>query len=575
MVDTIKWSNADAPPGGDGSQLSPYDSLSVWNSNNAGVIGAGNRHIVNFRSGISDDTSYLDLSGWSGAGELIIQRWPGAPTAVLRPSGGVGHAILTPEMDITLDYFDIDMSSMTGDSEEGVRWAGGGLARKLRIRNGSVNRMDGIYFLNNGLASTIVIEDCEISNMDRGGILNQAAGNKSVIIVNCSVYSCMRSRHNGVYSVVGYQDDRDLSPLSTMRVVNCPVHCENSSCFSEARTNGVFTDSDYNIASDDTGSVVGANSYSNVAFQQGAGGSGQRAMFVSLSPVVDMHIIDDANNLCRGNGAGPTDPIHGSIVPTTDYDGDPRSGLTCDIGFDEISTGGTELFLDASLNLSSGVGVGKVSDIPAESALGASTGLTGEPLGEFPVDALVQANAGIAGETLGDFPVDAALTASAEISGQTLGDFPVDAALQASAEIQADLGLILDFDAVLEASASIAGEGEAGIFFDAVLAASVGISGQTLGEFPVDATLALSAGISGQTLGDFPVDAQLQVNAGIEASLTSDMLLDGALDAQAGLTADRDLDFDLVVPKSRILCVEGQDRILRVEHQNRILRVEE
>ena len=349
MVDTIRYVDADAPGGGSGGELDPYNLLSTWNANEAGTVGAGDRHICYFRSGTNTDPSRVNLAGWNGAGELILQRWPGAAQAVLKPSGGSGQAIDSPpDMQFTVEHIDIDMSDMFGTSEEGVRILGDCNIRKVRFANGVISQMDFIHY---GTLSTTEswITDCCFHSVNRSFILNQAAPNQTSHVINCVAWNCLGTQSNA--PGIGFQIGGAQSGANAT-IINTACHMANATpCYGVGSGSWMTADSGYNRASDGTHTVVGPGSVGNVIFQEGTGGSGERAMYISLSEPYDFHIHDVPDNSVRDTGIGPDDPQRGPYVPLFDWDGDPRSGLTADIGFDQIVDSGPGIITEMQIDL--------------------------------------------------------------------------------------------------------------------------------------------------------------------------------------------------------------------------------
>ena len=364
MTDYVRYVNTGASAGGDGTTNKTngdsdraYASLSEWEADEDGArsYGTTDRHIVHVtaESG-SEDTGELNISGWTmtGNAEIIIQKHEDATDAILKPNGN-GHAIeiATNVTYITFDGLEIDMSSMNGSSEEGFRvYADNCTIKNCKIHSGTTTQMDAIHFNYGGTDGVnCTIENCMIWDMKRAGIHVQASDNKVVTVANCTLWS-IDCEDLGDYPAVGFYT-AEPSYDSTMRVINTAAHIASGggACYDDygSAGNGVFTsDSDYNISSDTTAETHfgSTNSTNSVTFVAGSGSSGD-AIVVSLTAgSEDLHAVDHANNILKDGGAGPTHSTLGSYVPTTDIDGDARSGATCNIGADEFAAAATVIF---------------------------------------------------------------------------------------------------------------------------------------------------------------------------------------------------------------------------------------
>ena len=346
MADVDKYVNTDYSGGGnDGSESNPYVSLSSWDANEDGAVNSPDTHTCHFKSGTADDTSSVDLSGWSGTGTLRIQQWSGGSAFVLKPTG-TSHAITTPNsstLTLEIDGITIDMADNTGSSAECMRLLCDTDATNCVFRNGDYDNQDGLYTGANSRNHTV--KDCFFYTFDRGAIHIQGSSSVNIDVINCVGYD-IKCYNSSSYCVFGF-DSSFSSTSSVMRVINCAAHEDGTSgdCYHEGSGgNGTYaSNSDYNISSDTTAETeFGAtNSHNSVTFQAGTGGSGDRAMFIDLTgPVMDLHAEDNANNFLKDKGAGPSHSTLGSYVRTTDFDGDSRSGTTCWIGADEVTAAG-------------------------------------------------------------------------------------------------------------------------------------------------------------------------------------------------------------------------------------------
>ena len=347
MVDTVRYVDTEAPGGGSGGSGDPYNSLASWNANEAGAVGAGDRHICNFRSGNTPEPNRIDLTGWSGAGELIIQRW-GVANAEVRPTQSSGGHVFTTSTSLNciIEHIDIDMRNMLATSEEGIRFQASGTARKCQFRFAQQSQGDCIY-LASWNPCVHWITDCCFHTVLRSFVYQDGYPDNDTRVINCIGWNCQGQQDNS--PGFGFRTNQTANSIMTVINTACHMATANAPCFSASGTGGMTADSGYNCASDGSHTEVGPGSIGNVVFQEGTGGSGTRAMYISLTDPVDLHIHDDPDNAVRDSGVGPADPVRGAYIPLEDYDGDARSGLTADIGFDQIPSAGgviTEMQID-------------------------------------------------------------------------------------------------------------------------------------------------------------------------------------------------------------------------------------
>lgn len=85
-----------------------------------------------------------------------------------------------------------------------------------------------------------------------------------------------------------------------------------------------------------SGTIGGSNNCSDIA-SDAPGTSAQTGSIVFVNEAGDDFHLDSTDTVARGNGIGPGSD---SDIEATDYDGDTRSGATCDIGPDEVAAGG-------------------------------------------------------------------------------------------------------------------------------------------------------------------------------------------------------------------------------------------
>ena len=534
MVDTVRYLDTDAAGGGDGSEGSPYNSGASWIANEAGNIGSGDRHILNVRTPTNPDVSYWNLGGFTGSGVLIIQLWGASSKFTIRPGSGSGHAITyssSPGLTINIFDFIIDMADMDGGSEEGVRlWCSGRLDRFL-IKNGTLDAsMDAITWpYNDFLSATHIIANGMIHDVTRGGVMNQRSHEKNTTITNLTL--CNIGAGGATFCAVGY--DSNFTPTnSSMTIINTAADLQggsSGSCFLRDGSNGgIAGTSDYNYSGDGTAATLfGANSVGNVTFQDTTGGTGDRAMFVSLSAPVDLHILDDPGNILRAGGAGPTDPSLGILVTLKDYDLDDRAGLTCDAGADEYTSTGP---IDIAIGLGFSAGLAPTGRIPNPQGavgLGFTAGLA--PTGRIPNPqgaAALGFTAGLSADIEKSGGIDIAIglgfTAGLGVDGripnlQAGTDLGFTAGLGADGRIpNLQAGIDLGFTAGLSTNGIIGTVIEIAIGLG--FAAGLGADGRMAsleGGIPLDFTAGL--GTDGR-IPDLQGLANLGFNAGLEAA---------------------------------------------------------
>lgn len=530
MTDIDRYIDTDAGGGGDGSIGDPYNSLASWLANEAGPIGAGDRHIAHLRTPTNPDTSRTNLDNWSGPGELIIQRWAGNPFPIIRPTGTGGHAfqVNSSANKVTLLELEINMEAMTGDSEEGIRANDDLLVDCCIIHDADTSNQDLIYSgFNNVNVATIEINNSFLYSAQRGGILLQATYDKSFVIANTTVWDIFAESVPQI-PAVGVQSDF-ISYDTYIVCVNTAAHIRsgsNSPAFGEnpVTDRGTFdTRSDYNLSSDNTAvTLFGAtNSIGNVTFQEGTGGSGNRAMFVSLTPgSVDLHILDDAANLMRQNGIGTGDATLGSFVPPFDIDGDPRGATVVDIGADEFFTA-----------------TGPYED---DFSLSTTTTLANEPRSSMQGEAQLDLSAALAAEGLGTFQGEAQLDLAATLASEALGVFQGEASIGYDLTITTEGLRALQGEFALQTGTALSFEAQPSFVGEISLSYQCGIDTELLGTFQGEFTLAGTLGLVlesiAQMQGEFDLGALLTYE--LDDEVTGDYIDEFGLALTAGIQAE-------------------------------------
>lgn len=122
------------------------------------------------------------------------------------------------------------------------------------------------------------------------------------------------------------------------KVVNNICHGQSTKCFDWTN---ITTVPGYNASSDDT------------ADNNGGSGNRESQTFTFVDADNDDYHLDGDDAGARGYGVGPSSDGN---VPTTDIDGDSRSGTTCDIGADEyVASGGSTINFSMTIAAASAV----------------------------------------------------------------------------------------------------------------------------------------------------------------------------------------------------------------------------
>lgn len=533
MVDTLRYVWTGAPGGGDGSELNPYNSLESWRNNEVTNIAAGNRHLCYFHTeGAAPDPTHLDLNGFTGEGELHLLRWPGHSEALIRPHAGAdGHAIETPDTPTLLTVLhdlQINMGLMVNLSEEGIRINRNVEVRRCKVYNGTVVAMDGIYFTYlNPHAATITISDCQVFNIRRFGIVNQRSQNKNANITNCIVWDIWAEIDN--YCGIGY--DGDLTrDNSMMRILGCAAEVRAASPGQaygrDTNIQGFTADSDFNIANDDSHMAFSSpNSIGYVTFQEGTGGTGDRAMFENLTGTqdeIDLRIIDHPDNKMRGFSIGPSYPGLGQYISPTDFFGTTRGLIVADCGMHEwVETGG-EVLADMQLDLTHAYQMDVAVDLGADMTLAQQAGLGFSANFEFDTNATLAQQAGLVFAAAFELGADVSLANVSGLSGDALADFLADMTLAQQAGLAGDAFSELDRDIQLDGQLGIVVDEDTDIGATMTYGWSSGLS--------VDEDTELGALMSFGMVGAQAFEPQIEINRdtqlAVEASLQADSFIE-------------------------------------------------
>ena len=211
-----------------------------------------------------------------------------------------------------------------------------------------------------------------------------SAGVTTVYAAEVSIINCVSYRCSYGYYVANYGSVREI--INSVGI--CDAINGNYIDISVANP----TKADYNCSSD--ASAVGSNSLMNKALDD--------VGFVSTTTGSEDFHIQSTSDLV-GAGIGPdTD----SDVPTTDIDGDTRSGTNTDIGPDLYTSGSTILPINGSLSSATGMTAG------FNGRAGAGGGLNAASLNPF----LHQAGrSGLSGDLASEVSVTAQLLGNLDI----------------------------------------------------------------------------------------------------------------------------------------------------------------
>jgi len=332
VAEVLRYVNTAAAAGGDGTTPNATDSgdgtraystLSEWESNEGtNLVTDGDTHRVVCTGGA--DSTYVVLNGFTTGSSntcTIEGEWDPATCRFDSTKYNVART--------TANQIDIQQSWTIFDK---MQFDGSGTANHGPFIQGAVAESDITYknsvfydFARTGAwqrlnATNTKYENNLFYNLGWGCVGTDGTSTNRGTLYNCTGYD-----YNTANNAGGSFTHQNAN--GQWKVVNCIGIASSSS------TRGDFeavytlaTGSDYNASSDTT--APGANSIHSITdsteFKSVTGGS------------ENFHL--SAGSTLRGDGVGPSSD---SDVPTTDVDGDTRSGTTCDIGFDEyVAVGG-------------------------------------------------------------------------------------------------------------------------------------------------------------------------------------------------------------------------------------------
>lgn len=295
-----------------------YDSLSGWESGEQGAINSGDQEVAECTSSSgSDDTTSCTIAGWSGidASSYIIVRAKTGDEAGKSWDGN--KYVLDAKLQPDEDYIRIEKIQIQQPADYALRVRGSNISTDGCFIKGMGDGSSDAVYLNTG--GTCEVKNTIVLNADDDGIVNGTASNK---VYNCVFYGC------GNRGVVG----GNQSTLVMKNVVSMDNTGDDFNAI-----NGE-SDSDYCCSSDTT--APGSNSQASKTAS---------SQFTSVTGGSEDFSVKDTNADIYDNGVGPSSDAN---VPTTDIDGDTRSGSTCDIGVDEYIASGNQEDVDGTLTTS-------------------------------------------------------------------------------------------------------------------------------------------------------------------------------------------------------------------------------
>lgn len=315
MAEVVRYVDPDATGAGDGtSWTDAYTSLSAWDiAEGTDLVTDGDWHHVYVRasSGTLDSTYVTISSGWTtGASNYILIEAAssdyavktGIDTSRYRLKGTSNNSLY-----IAVDYCRIKGLQILGPESNfaAIRITGQSASNDIRIIDcylDDPNENSGYGITADDSNVNLTVENTIADGWNRG----------FTVTGTTTFYNCVSRGRDGSDTYGGFRDTG-----GTTECVNC-ASFNNASGYD-------FRDIDTvtNCASDDetgTNAVGPSGSVWDNEFNDPANG--------------DYTLLNTGNLYDAGVGPG-TD----SDVPSTDIDGDSRSGSTCDIGVDEYVGG--------------------------------------------------------------------------------------------------------------------------------------------------------------------------------------------------------------------------------------------
>jgi hypothetical protein len=322
----------------------------------------------------TDASNYMQIESAAGE-EFSFDR--ASLSGVWWDRNGTGHSWqITDAYVRVVGTFGITNSS-PGSSDEGIHINSGGtpfLLENTMIYDLTAGDCDGIYMGNQN--QDLTVKNCAFVDIHRAGIHFQhySGGPFTQVgtIVNCAFHG-MGTTGGGTREgcAIGYRCTNSSSTLD-VKIINCfNIKSAGSEHYDIRQTNSssngteTFT-GDFNASEQANQAASGfpddaTNSIFNVTAKRRADLTTETTTHLVVETWDDLHIVDDTSktytNALQGGGVGPSAD---SDVPTTDVDGDTRSGATTDIGMDVIAAAGGVLVTPATGQVTLGAAAGAI-----------------------------------------------------------------------------------------------------------------------------------------------------------------------------------------------------------------------
>lgn len=368
MATVTRYVDTDVSGGaGDGtSWADAYSSLNAWESaEQTNLVSDGDSHIVYCRasSGTADTTNIV-LDGWttSVTNTITIEAADSDKASTsfntskyrLSSTAASGRTFEIKDDNVFINNIQFIHAGTTGSTDRSI---------EINLYRSNVNidgcfikgGYQGVYCNSNNDARIINITNCIVINTYQSGY-DQLGGNSAgVKIYNNTAFNCNTSStaNRGGFRIA----DVNIGALKN----NLSMSCNND--FSDWGDNI----GDYNISSDTT--AYGSNSLtSRTATASASPGVGDWVIFTNITGgSEDFSLQNNAENDAQGAGVGPSSDAN---VPTTDIDGNSRTGTTCDVGAYEYTSSGT----DISCSTGAVSVTGKTANISAGTDISCSAG---------------------------------------------------------------------------------------------------------------------------------------------------------------------------------------------------------
>lgn len=367
-----------------GGTTPDYATITLWESNRQTASSATDTERGLCRAVTFDE--HPNIAGWTNGVIIELVADSGAEHGGIEGTGPTidpttgGHCLELTEADCDILVRGIEFTGVTVDSDEGIRVNGGVTVTVdtcLFYDITVTTDCDGIYSASS-TASTITVLNSSFRNIDRGCIHHQN-GTATTTLRNCTLWN------SGGATALQQRSD-SASHDNTIIAYNCLLSADSNAVFHFGTPVGTLLleleDCLLNDASGTTYATTMTNVTESVTFQEGTGGSGDRAMFLDLTVTggYDLHLEDHVDNLAIDYGDGANAPSTG-----VDWEGDTRATTgTSNVaaGADEIVSGSTgdadasTIAIQLTQNTAAGTGAADVtaSTIAIEATQNVSVG---------------------------------------------------------------------------------------------------------------------------------------------------------------------------------------------------------